>query len=299
MKTKRRIKWFPQISNWVVICIVRVKKLLKQEGGYVLGIKDPATLVIAIASVVIAYNSYKLTGVKADEAMKRMDAELKASNKAVVLVSQKTEADSIRLTMWNVGPGVAYNVKVNVHLVDRFVDVGAPWVANLIRTAIELETKTAKERNNSSSFSYVSKYTINPPEILPAGKEYSYNSSRIYKTTMAALYLEISYNDAANNAYVSIWDGMSWTFTDKLINDSIIYCTRQSLLENYYGILDDALSPESAAKYGYTKWAEEQKQMPYGLWLAKEAYFLKRKGFGDIPEGLQYYVQHIDTSRYQ
>ena len=76
--------------------------MLKQEGGYVLGIKDPATLVIAIASVVIAYNSYKLAGVKADEAMKRMDAELKASNKAVVLVSQKMEADSIRLTMWNV-----------------------------------------------------------------------------------------------------------------------------------------------------------------------------------------------------
>lgn len=116
---------------------------------------------------------------------------------------------------------------------------------------------------------------------------------------MAALYLEISYNDAADNAYVSIWDGMSWTFTDKLTNDSIIYCTRQSLLENYCGILDDALSPESVAKYGYTKWAEEQKQMPYGSWLAKEAYFLKRKGFGDIPERLQYYVQHIDTNRYQ
>lgn len=263
------------------------------------GIKDPISLITAVASVVIAVMSVIFTTKKSNEALARMDADIKASNKAVVLVSQKVDGDSIRLVLWNVGPGVAYNVKVTVHLIGHTGDVGAPWVSNLISTAIELGTKTVKERTNPTPFFYDYRYSINPPEILPPGKEYGYNTSRVYESTLSALYIEISYKDVVNNIYFSIWDGMNWKFSDQWAEDIFLYNTNQSLLSNYGGILDDALSANSIAKYKYDEWAEKQKQIPYREWLAKEAYLLKKKGFGDIPGNLKYSVQFVDTCQFE
>ncbi|MBK6965354.1 MAG: hypothetical protein IPH20_15845 [Bacteroidales bacterium] len=218
------------------------------------------------------------------------------SNKPIVILSQDFTKDSSQIVLWNSGPGTAYNITVENHLVKVSEgNVGNPFVTEVIKSAIELETKSRQELNYYlNSYSNIRLINNHPP-ILPFGIENGYKTSYYKRFTLLGISSLIKYQDAIGNKYFSLWNGFKWQI-GKDTSTIQPYCNiNQEYVLGYKGRIDHDLTGYNKALTHFEKWKKEVQDLPYNEWLCKEALYLNKKGLGDVPEVFKSFVGRRDT----
>lgn len=295
MKTKSKNKWFSIISNWAVNSATRIKRILKWIWEWIIRLKDLLSLITAIATVIVAVMSVKFTTQKSDEALARMELDTRISNKPIVILSQDYRKDSSQIVLWNTGPGTAYNITIEIHLAQRSGgSFGNPFIMDVIQAIHELETKDQHQLAYFLQSGSKIRAFLNPPPILAYGEEYGYRSSYYKRSILHAIYTRIRYSDVIGNKYYSVWDGTNWIFGKDGDGQNIeLYNREQNLLKAIKTITDMQLMSPDSIFQDNGKWKEKISEMPFDAWLTKEAYFLYKKGYGDVPEEFDFLLNQV------
>ena len=163
-------------------------------------------------SVLVAAASVITSAIGVSVSLNKSTEIFKNQNKPNVIAIEKDTVNGRTITIWNGGPGVAYDIFVEVHLADNIGNVGNPWVYESLDALIELETKTPETLYNYMMSGVYHNYTYNPPPILPPGIEFGYSTESFKSGSLDALFLIIRFKDVMSNAYYSVWDGCKWSF---------------------------------------------------------------------------------------
>lgn len=243
------------------------------------------TAIAAISSVVIAAVSIYFTFITTERS-------LQISNKPLVILSEKQLSDGNSIVLWNCGPGVAYNINVEVHLADNIGNIGYPWVTDVIEAALNLETKTKDQlfinMNTSNNWWDIRNHST----VLPAGIENGYLSSVFSTPALHGIYVIVRFSDVLKNKYYSVWDGFEWKFGEGEPDNVKPEYPEQKWksstpVTQFWHHLSHALYGKNPRQVGlplpYPEWRSKIAERPYYDWLLKEAKYLKDNGYGDIP----------------
>jgi hypothetical protein len=208
-------------------------------------------MILIVATIIFAFKAYQQT-----------NNIFKSQNQPNIIVTESSADKDGNIMLWNMGPGVAYDINVETHFADNIGNVGVSWIKEVIESAIELETKSENEifiNQNTSSLG-----TTNPPNILPVGLDYGYKSKNLLFHPLSGLIIIVRYKDNIGNLYYSYWNGYNWSYSSGSFKtpppkfrhlhpsnpvEQFIAMLKTYKLENYsdYSKLNDRLLKE--AKY--------------------------------------------------
>jgi hypothetical protein len=269
--------------------------------------RKPSTL--EKANIIVPILLTILTAVQVYVIYHQTERHFSQNNIPKMLFSYFDKTDSTsKVILWNSGPGIAYDISVEVHLDDNIGNIGCPWVNQVVEAAMQLETK------DSTNFGYYlygsggDNYLKSPPPIICPGIENGY-STKFYKSNpLIALIVIIKYADVKGNRYIALWKGFrnsmtyfkakNGTNTDKFISIDQLYKnvylkkkivnTPQQFL--YYLVeynkdydfinkMENRLKPSAKSE-------RDLNLRRYRYWLEKEAKFLEKIGYQGIVASL-------------
>lgn len=177
---------------------------MKLSSLYNLSIKDRIDVSFSFIQIIlIAFTIFY-----AYKAYQQSNNIFKAQSRPNLIVTENQIDSDIHLMLWNMGPGVAYDISVETHFADNIGNVGVMWIIDVIESTIELETKSDKEIFINQNTSHLG--TINPPNTLPVGLEYSYKTKTFKYRPLSGLIIIIRYKDNFGDSYYSYWNGYNW-----------------------------------------------------------------------------------------
>jgi len=227
---------------------------------------------LIVLTLIFAYNSYQQT-----------NYIFKHQNRPNLIISPMSTDTINRLVLWNMGPGVAYDIKVEMHLADNIGNIGISYIKDCVRTMMDLETKSENQlyinRNESSIGSE------NPPTVLPVGIEYGYGSSNLIQTNpLSGIFIVLRYKDNLGDHYYSLWDGNNWKHSSGEPGKVLpVYerHKRSTPAHQFFSML--LTSPDN----GYIESILLRR-------IYQEAFFLKENGYGDIPKMIEEEIERYN-----
>ncbi|MBE2226856.1 MAG: hypothetical protein IAE93_05925 [Ignavibacteria bacterium] len=215
--------------------------------------------------------------------------------KPILVLTKEEKRDSCAIILWNSGSGIAYDIDIETHLAKNIGNVGPTWMLEVIQAATELRTKNFIQLWNANNSSYNRKTASNHPLILPSGIDYGYKSSPMHCWALNGVFIVIRYRDEIGNKFYSFWDGWQWKFGEGEIHPIPVYDTIKDDSEIN---LDDPVSQFmfSILEYivnkpihmfksekDFNNWVDKASRLHFDTYLFKEAEYLKKIGYGDIP----------------
>ena len=218
-------------------------------------------VVLIVCTIAFAWNAFRQT-----------DRIFEYQNRPNLILTENVFDEQNHLVMWNMGPGVAYNINVECHFADNGGNVGVDWIVDVIGSAIEIETKSKEEIFINTNHGTLG--SSNHPDVLPVGFEYGFKTKPITSSVLKGLFVIINYKDNQGNPYYSFWDGYKWIHNTGILKNRI----------PEYQYLKSSNPPLQF--YQYLNTYETQSKIDQWILfdrIIREAEFLKLNGFGDVP----------------
>lgn len=189
------------------------------------------------------------------------------------LIITPVKNDSInQLNLLNLGPGVAYDINIQVHFADNIGNIGCDFIKDCVKSMIELETKTEDERYKYLNMGEIGGH--NHPNVLPVGTEYGFKTTTLStEFALTGLFVVIKYKDNLGSPYYSFWDGYTWKQSDGILKKPLPkyeHVANETPAAQFYSILLQCKSNLSVYEQIYFD----------RIW--QEAIFLQENGYGNI-----------------
>jgi len=199
------------------------------------------------------------------------------SNKPNIFLTEVcNKEEEFIITMWNAGPGTAYDISCETHFAETIGNVGSEWAKEVVKTALSFQTKDRDLLLRSQWDELYLYGGKNPHPILSPGFTLGYSVKRKY-SVLDSLFLIIRYKDSQSNSYYSLWDGYHWKFGNGDIHEIPKYKEHNQVV-----LLFDRILNQDAR-------ALKDQSPDAGLLsrLLEEATFLESKGDKNIKKEMQ------------
>lgn len=227
---------------------------------------------LIVLTLIFAYNSYQQT-----------NYIFKHQNRPNLIISPMSTETIYNLSLWNMGPGVAYDIQVEIHLADNIGNIRSDNIRDCVRAMMDLETKSEEQLYINRNESTIG--TDNPPSVMPVGIEYGFRSSNlILRNPLSEMFIILRYKDNLGDPYYSLWDGNNWKHSSGEPGKVLpVYerHKRSTPAHQFFSML--LTSPDN----GYIESILLRR-------IYQEAFFLKENGYGDIPKMIEEEIERYN-----